>query len=45
MKTFYKIVFMYNMAPTAIGLAEHSIDLITFYKQSLPSMITDAVYR
>ena len=46
MKTFYKIVFMYNMALTAIGLADHSIDLITFCYRSLPSMITDAfIYR
>ena len=34
------------MALTAIGLADHSIDLITFCYQSLPSIITDAfIYR
>ena len=41
MKTFYEIVFMYNMALTAIGLADYPIDLITFCYQSLPSLITD----
>ena len=46
MKTFYKTVFMYNVALTAIGLADHSIDLITSCYQSLPSLITDVfIYR
>lgn len=46
MKTFYKTVFMYNVALTATGLVDHSIDLITSCYQSLPSLITDVfIYR